>query len=167
VELRTLIFTILILLNFTLQSTVFSYIELFSVAPNTALIIVVSYAMLRGDVEGALVGFLAGLLIDVFFGGPLGLFALMYAVTGFLCAKPFRDFIRENYLLPIVLVIAASLALESVSFGVLYALRGNAEYMYYLRTRIIPLTIYTVLLCVPIYALVYKVNKILEKRQRD
>jgi rod shape-determining protein MreD len=162
---RAFIFGIIILLNFILQSTLFTYIEIFQVAPNTALIIVVSYAMLRGDVEGALAGFLAGLLIDIFFGRVIGLFAFFYAITGFLCGKPFKDFIRENYLLPLILIITSSLLLEAASFGALFAVRGNTEFMLYLRTRIIPLTVYNVVLGVPVYIFIYQINKLVEKRR--
>jgi len=163
---RVAIFGGLIVLNFILQATVFSYIEILQVAPNTALLIVVSYAMLRGDVEGAIIGFCAGFLIDLIFGQVLGFYALFYALIGFLCGKPFKDFVRENYLLPIVLSIISTIALESVTFGALFALRGNAEFLLYLRTRIIPATVYTVMLSVPVYILVYRINAILEKRGR-
>jgi len=163
---RAVIFGAVIILNFILQSTVFSYIEVFQVAPNTALLIVVSYAMLRQDVEGAIAGFFAGILIDIMFGNILGFYALMYAVAGFLCGKPFKDFVRENYLLPIVLAIAATLALETVTFGAFFALRGNTNFMTYLQARIIPATVYTVLLSVPVYLLIYRLNKALEKRGR-
>jgi len=163
---RVLIFGALIIFNFTLQATIFTYIEILQVAPNTALLIVVAYAMLRDDVEGAIVGFFTGLLIDIVFGQIIGFYALFYALIGFFCAKPFKDFVRENYLLPIALTIASVITLESITFGAMFALRGNAEFFYYLRTRILPATIYTVMLSVPIYMMVYRINKALEKRYR-
>jgi len=161
---RAAIFVAIIILNFILQATVFSYIEIFQVAPNTALLIVVSYAMLRGDVEGALLGFLAGILIDIMFGSVIGFYALLYALIGFLSGKPFKDFVRENYLLPIALTIAAALALEIVTFIILFAFRGNADFTHNLRTRIVPATIYTAMLSVPIYILIYRVNKFIERK---
>ena len=161
---RGAIFIGIIILNFILQATVFSYIEIFQVAPNTALLIVVSYAMLRGDVPGALMGFLAGILIDIMFGSVIGFYALLYAVMGFLCGKPFKDFVRENYLLPIVLSIVAALALELAIYFALFVLRGDSDFALILRTRIIPATVYTAMLSVPIYILVYRLDKLLEKR---
>ena len=163
---RILIFGLLLIVNFILQSTVFSYIEIWQVAPNTALLIVVSYAMLRGDIEGAIIGFAAGLILDVMFGNIIGLYALLYAITGFLCGKPFKDFVRENYLLPVVLALVASLALETTAFGVHFVLRGNPYFMKYLQERIIPATVYTVLLMFPVYYLVYRLNARLERSGR-
>jgi len=160
---RALIFGLVVIINFIIQASLFSYIEIFQVHPNTALLIVVAYAMLRGDVEGAIIGFTTGLMIDIVFGGLLGFYALIYAVAGFLCGKPFKDFIRENYLLPIVLTIASALVVESLHFGAFYALQGNTDFMRQLQERIIPATIYTNLFTLPVYFLVYRLNAKLEK----
>jgi len=160
---RVLIIGLVAVINFVIQASLFSYIEVFGVSPNIALLIVVAYAMLRGDVEGAILGFSTGLLIDIVFGSVLGFYALIYAVTGFLCGKPFKDFVRENYLLPLVLTITAALLIESLSFGAFFALRGYTDFMSQMQERIIPVTIYTNLFTLPMYFLVYRLNAKLEK----
>lgn len=57
---RILLTGILIFVNFILQTTLLPYISIGGLLPNTALIIVVSYALLRGSTEGAIVGFFSG-----------------------------------------------------------------------------------------------------------
>ena len=152
--------------NMILQSTLFKYIEIIGVKPNTALLIVISYAMLRGDSEGAAAGFFAGLMIDFFFGRIIGMNALIYMTAGYLCGKPFKDFFRENLFFPLLLgglcVFCASLCFYFA--GV--ALRGGTGFIYFFRRVILPETAYTIALTAPVYRLVYAVNERLERREK-
>ena len=58
---RVFITAVIILVNFILQTTLFPLLSIGGVFPNTALIIVTSYALLRGSKEGAVVGAATGL----------------------------------------------------------------------------------------------------------
>ena len=51
---RIFITAIFIVLNFLMQSTILHYIEIRGVIPNTTIILIVSYALLRGSTEGAI-----------------------------------------------------------------------------------------------------------------
>ena len=64
---RIIITTLIVVLNFILQTTLFPYLAIQGVFPNTTLIIVTSYSLLRGSKEGALVGAGTGFLMDVSF----------------------------------------------------------------------------------------------------
>lgn len=46
---RIIITTLIVVLNFILQTTLFPYLAIQGVFPNTALIIVTSYSLLRGS----------------------------------------------------------------------------------------------------------------------
>ena len=74
---RIALTALIVFINFILQSTLFPHFAIQGVFPNTALIIVTSYALLRGSKEGALVGIGAGFLMDVFFNTYIG-----FAVCG-------------------------------------------------------------------------------------
>ena len=159
---RPFVVGLLLILNMILQSTLFQHAAIMSVLPNTALLIVVSYAILRGDVEGALVGFFAGLLQDLFFGRYLGFYAACGTLTGFVCGKPFKDFFRENYLLPIPLVAISMLATELAFYVFHFLLLGQTDLWYYFHKIILPETVYTTFLAIPVYRLVYGLNGRLE-----
>ena len=162
---RIAIISLIVFLNFILQSTWFSYFSVFGTVPNTALIIVVSYAVLRGDVEGAILGFCAGLLADIFFGRVIGVSALLMMLTGYLAGKPFRDFFKENYIYPIILVGAASLAYEFMFYVMNFLLMGRVNFFRYLGMIILPVTVYNLLICVFIYRIIFGVNRRLEARE--
>ncbi len=97
---RYFTYIVLILINFILQTTLFNYIEIIGVKPNTMIILIVAFAFMRGEIEGGLIGFLSGLLVDCFFGELLGLNAFMGLITGFLCGKIFNEFYKNSIFIP-------------------------------------------------------------------
>ncbi|MCL2702211.1 MAG: rod shape-determining protein MreD [Defluviitaleaceae bacterium] len=150
--------------NFLLQTTLLRHIAILGVVPMTAMLVVVSYAILRGDVEGAIAGFCAGLLQDVFFMEYIGLYALLFAVTGFICGKPFRDFFTDSFILPVTLTLFAMIGYEVVFYFINFTMRGRL--MDYFRYIILPETIYTMLLAIPVYRLMFALNKRLERHEK-
>jgi len=163
---RALVVGAVLVLNIILQSTLFQHFEILNMLPNTALLIVVSYAILRGDIEGAIVGFFAGLLQDLFFAQYIGFYAMCGAVTGYLCGKPFKDFFRENYLMPVILVVAAMFANEIVFYVFHFLLFGQTDFWYYFHKLMLPATVYTLFLSIPVYRVVYGLNERLERVRR-
>jgi len=163
---RAIAAALIIFITFILQSTVFQYIEFFGIRPNAALIITVAFAMLRTDIEGAIVGFFSGLLQDLVYGRVIGLNALLFMCIGAVCGKPFKDFYRENYFLPIFLVAGATIFYEFSVFTATFLFRGRLDMVYYLQRIIIPSVAYNAFLAFPLYRVIYSVNKSLEDRER-
>ena len=161
---RVLVIGSVIYGNFILQTTLLRHVAIMNVRPMTAMLIVVSYAILRGDVEGAIVGFFVGILQDIFFMDYIGLYALLFAITGFLCGKPFKDFFTDSFLLPITLTLIAMIGYECAFYFINFSLRGRL--MDYFRVIILPETIYTMLLAVPVYRLMFAINKRLEQYEK-
>ena len=65
---RRIIMILLIFFCFLLQSTLFqSTFAVADVAPNLMVILTVSFGLMRGKREGMFVGFLGGILSDLFF----------------------------------------------------------------------------------------------------
>jgi len=159
--------TAILIVNFSLQSTLFQYIEILGVRPNTALIIIVSYSILRGDVEGAILGFFAGLLTDIYFNSYIGLYALMCMLIGYLCGKPFKNFFRENFFLPLSMVAVSSLLYQFIIYIVNFLFKAELDLPYYFRMIILPGSVYTLILTVPIYSLLYAINNKLEDAEKN
>jgi len=152
--------------NMALQSTLFKYIEIIGIRPNTALLIVISYAILRGDAEGAAAGFFAGLLQDFFFGRIIGINALMYMVVGYVCGKPFKDFFHETFFFPLLLGSVSAFSCSLVFYFVNFFLQGKLDFLYYFRKIILPESVYTIALTTPVYRLIYAMNERLERGER-
>lgn len=81
---RKIITLFIIVVCFLLETTVFPSFSLAGITPNLLVVIVSSFGFMRGKNEGMVVGFICGLLIDVFFGlqGVIGFYALIYTLIG-------------------------------------------------------------------------------------
>jgi len=137
------------------------------VTPETALIFIVGYGLLRGDVEGAIFGFSAGILQDIFSGGPLGMFALLGFLTGYASGKPFRDFFKDNYFLPFFMVLVAVLAQQLVIYVSSFLFLGYLNLAQFAWTIILPTTIYTACLSIPLYSLLHFINGRIERWESE
>ncbi len=140
---RIFITAIFIVLNFLMQSTILHYIEIRGVIPNTTIILIVSYALLRGSTEGAIVGFFSGLLQDIFFGTSLGYFTLFNTITGYL-------FGRGNH----------NLYLTSFLF------RGQLNFLYILSHTLLPEAVYSCIFTIPLYRVLFGTNEWLELKEK-
>lgn len=150
--------------TFLVQTTVLRYAAIFGVTPLLTMLLVITYAILRGDVEGSILGFFAGILQDIFFMDYLGLYAALFAVTGYLSGKPFKDFFRGSFILPVILTFVAMIGYALVFYFINFALLGRL--LDYFRTVMLPETLYTMLLAVPIYRLMFALNKRMERYEK-
>ncbi len=66
-----------------LQTSVFSDVQILGGTPNLLLVALVSVALLRGSIAGAVAGFFAGLIVDTANLGTLGVTSLLLTVFGY------------------------------------------------------------------------------------
>jgi rod shape-determining protein MreD len=118
---RQVMLGVLVTMAVVAQAVLFRYISIDGVVPNLALILVVAVAIARGPQVGSLVGFAAGLLLDV--APPAdhvaGRWALALVLVGYLAGRVQRD-ARASAVTAVVVVGAASFVGTSV-----YALSGK------------------------------------------
>ena len=164
---RILVLALLVLINFVLQSTLFPHIAIFGAIPDTALILIVSYAIMRNEIEGALFGLFAGLVQDLSSGLFIGIFALLGFLLGYVCGKPFKDFFKDNYFLPFMVVLLASTVHQFLLYVTTVMFTGQIEFWFYARAIILPTVVYTVSLSIPVYVLMHLINKKLEKHEAN
>ncbi|MCL2665287.1 MAG: rod shape-determining protein MreD [Defluviitaleaceae bacterium] len=155
--------TAIIILNYAFQTTLLPSAAVLGVTPDTGLILIVSYAIMRGDAEGAVFGFFSGLLFDLTGGGPIGIFALLGMAAGYVCGKPFKNFFRDNFALPLAVVPVAAMLYQFAFYFTHMLFRGKTEFWFYFGSIMFPKTIYTLVLAVPLYLLLYAVNGMIEK----
>ncbi len=130
------------------------------------LIIIVSIAYIRGEKEGASVGFAGGLMQDCFFATYVGSNVFLYTLIGFLCGVLCRGFYKENFLIAIGAVAASSLVYGFLYYVINILLRGYTDLPYFARTIIIPEVVYNALLSLIVYNLFFWFNEWLEDRER-
>lgn len=78
---------VLILFAAVLQVSIASTIEVAEGHPDVVLVLVIAIALLRGPVYGAVVGFWAGLVLDVVSLETLGLTSLLLTLVGYFAGR--------------------------------------------------------------------------------
>ena len=81
---RKIVLAVTILICFLLQSTIFQKLSFASISPNLLIVVTAAFGFMRGRKEGLFVGFFCGLLMDLFFGSVLGIYALLYMFIGYI-----------------------------------------------------------------------------------
>lgn len=137
------------------------------VKPNTMVILIVSFSFIRGQLEGAIIGFFSGLLIDIFFGTFLGPNAFVGLTTGYLSGIFNNDFYQKNTIIPFLLTFSFTLFYEILFYIINIFLKGYPNIFYFFLKIILPEAIYTSLISIIIYKLLYSFNKIINKTDRS
>lgn len=163
---RKIVITVMILICFLLQSTVFKALSFASISPNLMVVLVSSFGFMRGKREGMFIGFFSGLIIDIFFGNVLGFYALIYMYIGFLNGFFRRIFFPEDIKLPLILISVSDLACNMIVYFVLFLFRGKLELGFYMMHVVIPELVYTLLVTVVLYFIILQVNQQLEKAEK-
>lgn len=142
---------IIIIINFILQSTVFQHIAILGVVPNTALIIIISIALIKGEKIGGITGLLIGFLQDVFFSVTLGANAFAYFFIGYCIGKAEKKVYKEGVIIPVVFTAISTVAYYLLYYIIMYFLSHKISFSFMFRNMGIKELIYNCVLIVPIY----------------
>ncbi|MCR5619096.1 MAG: rod shape-determining protein MreD [Lachnospiraceae bacterium] len=159
---------------FLLQACVFTSLELGNVIPNLMVLLVCVYGFFYGEKTGAVCGFFAGLLMDIFFSEMLGLNALIIMFIGYINGGFSGLFYAEDIRLPLILI-----TLSDATFGLMYyiftfLMRGRLDFVNYSVNVIFPEIFYTLLVSLVIYPILlgidtlfrnYRIRKERERQQ--
>lgn len=163
---RKLIVAITIILCFFLQSTLFKALAIAFISPNLLIIVTASFGFMRGKKEGLLIGFFCGFLLDLFCGGTIGFYAMIYMYLGYLNGMFHKIFFPEDIKLPMILIMASDFACNLLIYFFQFLLRGRFAFAYYLVHIIIPEFVYTILVTVFLYFLLLTMNRKLEREEK-
>jgi rod shape-determining protein MreD len=94
---------ILVVLLVVIQVTLFTHLRILGVVPDLGLVLAVAIAYRQGPEAGALTGFAAGLLYDLFLETPLAMSALSYALAAYVIGVLQTGMFRSPRWIPPVL----------------------------------------------------------------
>ena len=165
--LRVIVLGILIVINFTLQSTIFGFHDINSITPNLLLILTMSFGLMRGRREGMLVGFFSGFLVDSFFSSVLGPYMFLYMIIGYINGFFHRNYIVEDVLLPLIIILIDDIIFNFFVYLFSFLLKNRLEFGLFFTRIIIPEMLTTSLLTIIIYKFYVFVNRLLKKNEED
>jgi rod shape-determining protein MreD len=124
------------------QSVVIPRLEIAHVRPDVMVVLVVIWALLFGGSGSLLIGFVAGLWMDVLGGGPMGGSSLALMAVALVTGIGYRRFFRSNLLVPIASIVLGTLVYSYVYWGIL-ALTNHWLPLWETTTRLIfPAVVY-------------------------
>jgi rod shape-determining protein MreD len=91
-----------------LERAVFSQLRIGGAAADVLLLLAISAGMVGGPDRGAVIGFFAGLVLDLLVQSPLGLYALVYCVVGYIVGVAHTAVVRSSRWEPMLLAFLAS-----------------------------------------------------------
>lgn len=118
--------TTALLLVLFVHLTALADIRLAGVRPDAPLLIAVVAGLTAGPERGAVTGFFAGLLADLFLPSPFGLSALVYCLVGFAVGSFQTGILRSAWWIPVLTAFGGSAA-GIVLYAVLGATVGETE----------------------------------------
>lgn len=137
---------------FVLQVGVVADLRPFGVHADVMLLLAVCAGLAGGPGRGAVVGFIAGLLVDLLMPGTLGVAAMAYAVVGFVVGSVQEAMLNTSRSFSIAVTTVAS-AVGVLLFALLGELLGQRSLTDPRLLRIVGIVAaFNALLCVPVLA---------------
>lgn len=121
---RAVRFSLVLVLGLAVQTTWLSDLRPFGVPGDLLLLLAIAGGMASGPVRGAVVGFAAGMAMDLVLLTPLGLSALTYLAVGYAVGTVHDGVLRSAPWIPVVVTFVAS-ALGIVFYVMLGQLVGQ------------------------------------------
>jgi rod shape-determining protein MreD len=159
---RKIIVFILIAVCYLLQTTLFSALSFASISPNLLIIVVSAFGFMRGRKEGLFIGFFCGLLLDIWNGGILGFYSLVYMYIGYINGMFRKLFYPEDIKLPMLLIAGSDLSCNLFIYFILFLFRNRYDFSYYFLHIMIPELVYTMVITIFLYFIILKINQRLE-----
>lgn len=159
---RKIVVFIIIVICYLLQSTLFHSLAFASISPNLLIIVASSFGFMRGKKEGMFIGFFCGLVLDIFGGSILGMYALLYMYIGYFNGYFRKMFYPEDIKLPMLLISGSDIACNFLIYFFLFLFRNRYDFRYYLFDIMVPELVYTMLVTIFLYVIILNVNQRLE-----
>lgn len=156
---RILVISLMVLFNFILESTLFQYTRIFGVKPDFTIILITSYAIMRGSSYGGFIGLASGLLQDLVFGCSMGVNGFSYMITGYLIGQSNENVFKDSYVPSIIFNIGAVFIYQHLFFLITYFSKTNISYAHALLNIMIPQSIYNAILGSIAYRLIYRLDE--------
>jgi rod shape-determining protein MreD len=148
---------VLVLVATVLQTSVFADVSVLGGTPDVLLVTLVSIALLRGALVGAITGFAAGLLVDVALLGTLGETSLLLTVVGFWAGRYGETTARDRRAAPFLAVLAATLVYLVGALVLRFILAEPAPVQTVLIGTLVQVLALNLLLTWPVYRLVQRI----------
>jgi rod shape-determining protein MreD len=145
-----------------LQVSIFTQVHVLGGLPDLLLVMLVAVALLRGSMFGAIGGFFGGLLVDTATLGQLGLTSLVLTIAGYWIGRYGETTGRDRAHAPF-LSVAVITVLYSVGLLLVHFVLGEPAPAGSVVRGIVPAIVLNLILTAPVYALVRRLLRPLDR----
>ncbi|MFQ9515442.1 MAG: rod shape-determining protein MreD [Eubacterium sp.] len=166
--LKVIITGFIIIVAFVLQSFISLNTGQTVATPNLLVLVTCIFGFMRGCNYGSITGLICGLLVDVFFGDVIGLYALIYMYVGFFSGLFKKMFYSDHVFMPMLLVFSSDFIFNLACYIFRFLLRNKLDFSFYFDKIIFPEMIITTFITFLLYKLFYLLNeKIFTQKQEN
>jgi rod shape-determining protein MreD len=148
-----------------LQVSAFSAVTVGGGGPDVLLVTLVSIALLRGAVTGAIAGFAAGLIVDVTTLGTLGLTSLLLTLAGYWAGRYGETTGRSRAHAPLAATVAATVLIDLGGYG-LHSMLGEPVSARTVLVALPATVLCNALLAYPVFGLIRRLVGTTERVER-
>jgi rod shape-determining protein MreD len=149
-----------------LQASVFSSVDILGGTPDLLLVVLVSIALLRGPVFGAVAGFAGGILLDIANLATLGFTSLLLTLVGYWVGRYGETSGRDRSHAPFVAVAVVTLAYAFGALAFHFVLGDPAPARRVLLETLFQGIGLNLVLTLPVYALLRRLLRPSERADR-
>lgn len=143
----------LVLLAAIMQVSLAEWIEIGEAHPDLVLVTLVAVSLLRGPIYGAVLGFLAGLVLDTASFGTFGLTSLLLTVIGYSTGR-FGEATTRSSAHPLLIAVVLATVGYTLGSAVLHFMLGvSIPASQLFLAVLLPALAFNLLLAYPLYAL--------------
>ena len=158
----------LIIVAFVAQTTISKQNSSVIATPNLLLIVSCIFGFMRGHNYGTVVGFFAGILVDIMFGDVIGLYAFIYMFCGFFSGVFKKMFYSDHVFMPMLLIFTNDFIYNLCVYIFRFLLRNKQDFIFYLSKIIFPEMVITTFVVFLTYKLFYLLNeKVLSDKEES
>jgi rod shape-determining protein MreD len=149
-----------------LQVSVFSSVSIVGGTPDVLLVALISVALLRGSIVGSACGFFTGIVVDTATLGTLGFTSLLYTVVGYWVGRYGETTGRDRAHAPFLAVTVVTVVYAIGALALHFVLGEPAPARAVLIDTLFQDLALNLLVTIPVYTLVRKVLKPIERFER-
>lgn len=157
---------LLLVIVVLLQVVLLSHVSVLGVTADLFLVLTVIVAVCRGPLEGAVLGFVTGIVADIAYFSPLGVRAFIYVLAGYFVGLFVARF---GTVKPwsVVLLAGVTSFLAQVLFGLFqYVMGPRGGFLTMIGTQMLPEAVLDALITAPLYVLLVR-TRLLPARHLD
>ena len=151
--------TLIILLAYTAQTSLFTFIDFHGVSVNLMLLFVVSVAYIHGWKNGIAVGFATGILQDCTTGSFFGCATFTYMTIGFLFGRFATRVFKEQFFFPVMSAPVAAVIYFAFMTIFIYLLGYKIDLLTSTKNILLPLLCYQLVFAWFVHKIVFNFDK--------